>query len=90
MYAVAQFVCWLLLLVLSLAVHIPLACYDLLEFSLCGVVGVVVLLLALNSVNFYIRWVARGMEASAAVCLVGVVAYLCRISDVEGKVQQTT
>ncbi|KAE8980928.1 hypothetical protein PR001_g24154, partial [Phytophthora rubi] len=89
-YAVIQSVCWLLLLVLSLAVHLPLICYDLLEFGLCGVVGVVVLLLALNFVNLYFRWATWGMEASAAVYLVGVVAHLCRIGDVEGKVKQTT
>ncbi|KAE9013793.1 hypothetical protein PR003_g7086 [Phytophthora rubi] len=89
-HAVIQFVCWLLLLVLSLAVHLPLICYDLLEFGLCGVVGVVVLLLALNFVNLYFRWATWGMEVSAAVCLVGVVAHLCRIGDVEGKVKQTT
>ncbi|KAE9013403.1 hypothetical protein PR003_g14242 [Phytophthora rubi] len=75
---------------LSLAVHLPLICYDLLEIGLCGVVGVVVLLLAINFVNLYFRWVAWGIEASAAVCLVGVVAHLCRIGDVEDKVRQTT
>ncbi|KAE9076731.1 hypothetical protein PF010_g23786 [Phytophthora fragariae] len=89
-YAVIQFVCRLLLLVLSLAVYLPLACYDLLEFGLCGVVGVVILLLTLNSVNLYFRWVGWGMEVSAAICLVGVVAHICRIGDVEGRVQQTT
>ncbi|KAE9322621.1 hypothetical protein PF008_g17552 [Phytophthora fragariae] len=30
------------------------------------------------------------MEVSAAICLVGVVAHICRIGDVEGRVQQTT
>ncbi|KAE9176744.1 hypothetical protein PF004_g25977, partial [Phytophthora fragariae] len=63
-FAILHGVGWLLLLLLSLTIHIPMALYDLLEFSLCGTVGVVAVVVALNALNYLLKWTSLGLEAT--------------------------
>ncbi|GMF49675.1 unnamed protein product [Phytophthora fragariaefolia] len=58
---------WLLLLLLSLAIHVPMALYDLMEFSLCGTVGLVVLVAALNALIYLLQWTPFGLEATSII-----------------------
>ncbi|KAE8997139.1 hypothetical protein PR001_g19661 [Phytophthora rubi] len=67
MFAVMHGVGWLLLLLLSLAIHIQMALYDLMEFSLCGTVGVVALVAALNALNYLLKWTAFGLETTVTI-----------------------
>jgi len=43
---------WVVLLLISLAIHVPMAAYDLLEFFCCGGVGLACVLVAVNALNY--------------------------------------
>ncbi|KAG2994234.1 hypothetical protein PC121_g8908 [Phytophthora cactorum] len=50
-------------------------CYDLLEFVCCGSVGVVVMLVTFNALNFVFDWTSCSPYASGVVATVGVLTH---------------
>ncbi|KAE9104210.1 hypothetical protein PF010_g13469 [Phytophthora fragariae] len=88
MFAVMHGVGWLLLLLLSLAIHIPMALYDLMEFSLCGTVGVVALVAALNALNYLLKWTSFSLETTVAIGCMGLLTHGWSLGDGDGRIRK--
>jgi hypothetical protein len=71
-------VCWSLLLLLSLLVHIPLAFYDVLEYVCCGGVGVSVAVLMINALNYAFEWTQWGPFCSGVLLVLGLITHAWR------------
>ncbi|KAE9006124.1 hypothetical protein PR002_g16568, partial [Phytophthora rubi] len=87
-FAVMHGVGWLLLLLLSLAIHVPMAIYGLMEFSLCGTVGVVALVAALNALNYLLKWTSFGLETTVAIGCMGLLTHGWPLGDGDGRLRK--
>ncbi|KAE9136886.1 hypothetical protein PF010_g1512 [Phytophthora fragariae] len=87
-FAILHGVGWLLLLLLSLTIHIPMALYDLLEFSLCGTVGGVAVVVVLNALNYLLKWTSLGLEATVSLRCLGLLTHGWRLGDGDGRLQK--
>ncbi|KAE9022399.1 hypothetical protein PF011_g4490 [Phytophthora fragariae] len=58
-----------------------MALYDLMEFSLCGTVGVVALVAALNALNYLLKWTSFGLETTVVIGCMGLLTHGWRLGD---------
>ncbi|KAE9015633.1 hypothetical protein PF011_g7536 [Phytophthora fragariae] len=58
-----------------------MALYDLMEFSLCSTVGVVALVVALNALNYLLKWTSFGLETTVAIGCMGLLTHGWRLGD---------
>ncbi|KAE8990576.1 hypothetical protein PR002_g21114 [Phytophthora rubi] len=65
-----------------------MALYDLLEFSLCGTVGVVAVVVALNALNYLLKWISLGLEATVSIGCLRLLTHGWRLSDGDGRLQK--
>ncbi|KAJ8524312.1 hypothetical protein ON010_g16805 [Phytophthora cinnamomi] len=62
--------------------------YDLLEFSFCGIPGVVTLLASLNLLNYMFRWTSWGLEVTISVGFAGLLSHGWRLVDGDGRLKE--
>ncbi|KAE8994500.1 hypothetical protein PR003_g21440 [Phytophthora rubi] len=62
--------------------------YDLLEFSLCGTVGVVAVVVTLNALNYPLKWTPLGLEATVGIGCLGLLTHGWRLGDGDGRLQK--
>ncbi|KAE9175931.1 hypothetical protein PF004_g26243 [Phytophthora fragariae] len=65
-----------------------MAIYDLMEFSLCGTVGVVALVAALNALNYLLKWTSFGLETTVAIGCMGLLTHGWRLGDGGGRLRK--
>ncbi|KAE9034266.1 hypothetical protein PR003_g10177 [Phytophthora rubi] len=65
-----------------------MALYDLMEFSLCGTVGVVALVAALNALNYLLKWTSFGPETTVAIGCMGFLTHGWRLGDGGGRLRK--
>ncbi|KAE8892179.1 hypothetical protein PF005_g29047 [Phytophthora fragariae] len=65
-----------------------MALYDLLEFSLCGTVGVVAVVVTLNALNYPLKWTPLGLEATVGIGCLGLLTHGWRLGDGDGRLQK--
>ncbi|KAE9028927.1 hypothetical protein PF011_g1314 [Phytophthora fragariae] len=65
-----------------------MALYDLLEFSLCGTVGGVAVVVVLNALNYLLKWTSLGLEATVSLRCLGLLTHGWRLGDGDGRLQK--
>ncbi|KAK1934971.1 hypothetical protein P3T76_010737 [Phytophthora citrophthora] len=76
--------CWFVLLVLSLAIHVPMMLFDLLEFVALGTTGLAAVLVMTNSLNQMFELTRWLTPATGVIVVVGIVAHGWRFGQGSG------
>ncbi|KAL3657790.1 hypothetical protein V7S43_017172 [Phytophthora oleae] len=75
-YGILHALAWGTLLIVSTVVYVPITCYNIVVYLLCGGLGVAISVVLFETANLHFVWTSNGIWVGGVVLVTGLLAHI--------------